>query len=357
VQRFGDAPDLNVHFRSLVLDGVYARSAEGTRRSHPLPPPRDAEVERVARQVARRLTRRLERRGLGDDTPESDTLAAEEPLLASLDAASVTSRVATGPRTGQRVLRIGDRVDADDLPVLQGERCASVGGGSVHANVAVPARDRRLVEKLAALVPPPRFFPLPWVHSPVPVATMPRIAPTGMPLPPTHPSGPAATVKRVDIRSCARNSDGVASSAGTLVWEIADRIGHAHALLTLALAEVIGPTPLTVGEAIGLMVLSLAPEGRTQVEWSRALGVTRQHAHALARRLVALRLVRGERRGRAVLMRVTPRGIALIEAVRPAAEARLVRALSALSASERNALHRLGGRLVEALERDAAGGA
>jgi len=149
VQRFGDALNLNVHFHSLVLDGVYARSAEGTLRFHPLPPPDDAEVERVARQVARRLARLLERRGLGDDaSAEGDTLSMEEPLLASLYAASVTSRVATGSRSGQRVLRMGDRIDADDLPVLQGERCASVGGVSVHANVAVPARDRRRLERL-----------------------------------------------------------------------------------------------------------------------------------------------------------------------------------------------------------------
>jgi len=148
VQRFGDALNLNVHFHSLLLDGVYARSAEGTLRFHPLSPPDDTEVERVAGQVARRLARLLERRGLGDDTPDDDTLATEEPLLASLYAASVTSRIATGSRSGQRVLRVGDRIDADDLPVLQGERCASVGGVSVHANVSVPARDRRRLERL-----------------------------------------------------------------------------------------------------------------------------------------------------------------------------------------------------------------
>jgi len=148
VQRFGDALNLNVHFHSLLLDGVYARSAEGTLRFHPLSPPDDTEVERVAGQVARRLARLLERRGLGDDTPDDDTLATEEPLLASLYAASVTSRIATGSRSGQRVLRVGDRIDADDLPVLQGERCASVGGVSVHSNVSVPARDRRRLERL-----------------------------------------------------------------------------------------------------------------------------------------------------------------------------------------------------------------
>jgi hypothetical protein len=146
VQRFGDALNLNVHFHSLVLDGVYARSAEGGLRFHPLPPPDDAEVERVARQVARRLARLLERRGHGEI--EGDALATEEPLLASLYAASITSRIATGPRAPKRVLRFGDRIDAGDLPALQGERCASVGGVSVHANVAVPAHDRRRLERL-----------------------------------------------------------------------------------------------------------------------------------------------------------------------------------------------------------------
>jgi len=47
VQRFGDALNLNVHFHSLVLDGVYASDAEGSLRFHPLPPPEDAEVEHV----------------------------------------------------------------------------------------------------------------------------------------------------------------------------------------------------------------------------------------------------------------------------------------------------------------------
>jgi hypothetical protein len=149
IQRFGDALNLNVHFHSLALDGVYDRSENGALCFRPLSPPDDAEVERVARQVARRLARLLERRGLGDDAPaEGDALAMEEPLLASLCAASVTGRVATGYRRGRRVLRVGDRIDADDIPVLQGERCASVGGVSVHADVAVPARDRRRLERL-----------------------------------------------------------------------------------------------------------------------------------------------------------------------------------------------------------------
>ena len=152
MQRFGDALNLNVHFHSLVLDGVYAAGSSGALRFHPLPPPDDAEVGRVAGQVARRIVRLLERTGLAPDADpgEADPLPDKEPLLALLYAASVAGRIATGPRAGQRVLRVGDRIDVDDVSVLEGERCASVGGVSLHANVAVPVdrMDRALLSYL-----------------------------------------------------------------------------------------------------------------------------------------------------------------------------------------------------------------
>jgi hypothetical protein len=107
VQRFGGALNLNVHFHTLVLDGAY-RSPEGDRalRFHPAPPPTAEELERVLNRVVRGIARAIERRGLCD---EPDPLTEEDPLLAQLLAASVQSRVAMGPRAGQRVLRFGDR--------------------------------------------------------------------------------------------------------------------------------------------------------------------------------------------------------------------------------------------------------
>jgi len=53
------------------------------------------------------------------------------------------------------VLRMGDQVDADALPQFEGPRCASVGGLSLHANVAVPARDRQRLERLCRYVARP----------------------------------------------------------------------------------------------------------------------------------------------------------------------------------------------------------
>ncbi|HEX5043670.1 MAG TPA: transposase, partial [Candidatus Polarisedimenticolaceae bacterium] len=149
VQRFGGALNLNVHFHTLVLDGVLHRTGDRL-RFRPLPPPDGREVARVAESVARAIGRLLQRRGLGAtaDPEESDPLVREEPLLAALASASTAGRVAMGSRAGQRAFRFGDHVDVDDLPARAGRRCASVGGLSIHADVAVPARDRRRLERL-----------------------------------------------------------------------------------------------------------------------------------------------------------------------------------------------------------------
>ena len=148
VQRFGGALNLNVHFHTLVLDGVYD-PGDGM-RFLPLPPPDDDEVACVTRSVARGIARLLERRGLAPhaDAEEIDPLGGDEPLLAALYSASIRLRIATGARAGQAVLRFGDRIDVDRLPATRGQRCVSIGGVSLHANVAVPARDRQRLERL-----------------------------------------------------------------------------------------------------------------------------------------------------------------------------------------------------------------
>jgi hypothetical protein len=62
-------------------------------------------------------------------------------------------------------MRVGDRIDVDDLSVLEGERCASVGGVSLHATAALPARDRRRLERLCRYMarPPVLYQRLSWL--------------------------------------------------------------------------------------------------------------------------------------------------------------------------------------------------
>jgi hypothetical protein len=154
IQRFGDALNLNVHFHSLVLDGVYVDRGRGGAHFHPLPAPDDEEIARTVRTLARRLQRLLERRGLFEgDSADPDPL--EGSVLASLADASVRGRVATGTRAGRRVLRRGDRIDPEDLRETPEPRCANVGGVSLHADVSVPARDRKRLERLCRYVARP----------------------------------------------------------------------------------------------------------------------------------------------------------------------------------------------------------
>jgi hypothetical protein len=70
----------------------------------------------VAHRIHCRIVRLLPRRGLGlqADPAEADTLWHDEPLLTELYSTSVSGRIATGPRTGRGVVRVGDGEDMGD---------------------------------------------------------------------------------------------------------------------------------------------------------------------------------------------------------------------------------------------------
>ena len=64
LQRFGGSLNLNPHFHSLLLDGVYAPGPDGKPRFHPLPSPSEEEIADLVRKVRSRILRRLRKRGL-----------------------------------------------------------------------------------------------------------------------------------------------------------------------------------------------------------------------------------------------------------------------------------------------------
>jgi hypothetical protein len=152
VQRFGDALRLNPHIHSLVLDGIYIVNEKGEVVFRHVAPPSDAEVARVADRVHRSVARLLERKGLGPEAApeEADMLGREEPLLAELYGASISGRVATGPRAGRRVTKVGDEFDVESQTMDSGSCCASVAGYSIHAGVRIAAHDRVRLERLAS---------------------------------------------------------------------------------------------------------------------------------------------------------------------------------------------------------------
>ena len=101
VQRFGSSINLNPHVHVLVIDGTYVDGEDGP-ASVPAPPFSDDDVQAIVETTAHRVVRLLQRRGLLEEG-QADPLMEQEPLLATITAASIQGRVATGERAGQRV--------------------------------------------------------------------------------------------------------------------------------------------------------------------------------------------------------------------------------------------------------------
>jgi hypothetical protein len=150
IQRFGGGLNLNLHFHTLLFDGVFFEGTEGAPEFRPLPPPTDDEVGVVLARIAARVLRLLKRRGLdpGDaDLFQADPVVEESRALAGISSASIQGRIAFGPRAGARVWRVVDDPDAPWV-LSTAPRHAHLAGFDLHANVAVPAADRRRLEQL-----------------------------------------------------------------------------------------------------------------------------------------------------------------------------------------------------------------
>ena len=133
VQRFGSAINLNVHFHTLVPDGVFDLTSEGPARFIPLKAPSDEEVERILTVVIHKVARA----GLldaGEDHP-----GAEEDAFAALQAGEVDRR-----------LRFPD-------PFTHARRAAFLDGFSLHAGVRIHEHDREGLEKLCRYAVRPPF--------------------------------------------------------------------------------------------------------------------------------------------------------------------------------------------------------
>ena len=81
---------MNIHFHTLVLDGVFTSALDAV-QFHALPPPTDADVPHLVTAIRARILRLLGRRGLGPDADVArpDPVAEDSPALASLSSASV----------------------------------------------------------------------------------------------------------------------------------------------------------------------------------------------------------------------------------------------------------------------------
>jgi hypothetical protein len=130
IQRAGSFANANVHFHTLVPEGVWHEQPDGTVTFHAFPPPTDEDVLTITTRIVRRIARLLRARDAdveAIDPPEVDELAH-----ANTEAVQLPLAVRAPPAPS----------------ALSGHRAALVDGFSLHANTVVDAGDRTGLERL-----------------------------------------------------------------------------------------------------------------------------------------------------------------------------------------------------------------
>jgi len=147
-------PLSEVHAARTLLSGV-ACHLSPTAAADPRPSPCFARCPVTSRPswpgcrpTAQRVVRLCQRRGLFE-AGSTDPLWEQEPLLAQISAASVQGMVATGERAGRRVRR---RLTDPEDGVRSGALCYASRGFSLHAATRIEATDRRRLERLCRYV-------------------------------------------------------------------------------------------------------------------------------------------------------------------------------------------------------------
>jgi len=150
-QRFGSSLNCNPHFHTLALDGVYIQADDDTPTFLPAPELTDDDVRQIVETTAHRVIRLLERRGVLEDG-DLDRLADESPVLAGMTSASVQGLVSTGERAGMRVRRVlSDPSEA----IRTGDLCYASRGFSLHAATRIDAENKEGLERLCRYVARP----------------------------------------------------------------------------------------------------------------------------------------------------------------------------------------------------------
>jgi hypothetical protein len=197
IHRFGSSLNPHLHFHCVVIDGVFDATATGGVVFHAATGLEANAIAQVQAQVRRRLLRVFVRRGL---LPRDDARAMGQWQHGGGFSVDGSVRIEATDRTGrERLLRYCARPPfaLERLRELNPERLVydhpKSGPGAGGALILTPIE---LLERLAALVPPPRlhrhrYFGVLAPHSPLRTAVT-ALAPEATTAPPPPIAAPAA---------------------------------------------------------------------------------------------------------------------------------------------------------------------
>ena len=157
IQRFGGHVNLNVHFHMLHVQGAWEISSDKAAVTfHSANNPTNEEllscVEKIASGVLRILGRMnlVEQDESGVDVIANNNSDTDDPL-AGIQAASTQNKIALGIRKGQNVRRLIEQLEEDYLqsePKLTGDMAVSFMGFSLHAAVSAWSTNKARLEQL-----------------------------------------------------------------------------------------------------------------------------------------------------------------------------------------------------------------
>ena len=153
--------NLNIHFHTLFLDGVYVSKVSNLKEPPiflPNNPLNTEEVENLLKTLQKRMVRHLIKRGLlskyeNDPVPD---LNEEMTLFDALQGSSVLGQIGTGENQGSKVRRIGSFGFESESAFKSGPCAATLAGFSLHAATFIKAEKRDRLETLCRyLLRPP----------------------------------------------------------------------------------------------------------------------------------------------------------------------------------------------------------
>lgn len=155
IQRFGGSINLNPHFHMLWVDGVYDVSKDEAIFQATFPPT-DEEIRSLTETLSKRILKHLKKKGYPVDDESDAAHNDNDETFFDVQAASVSSTIALGERRGQKVRKLGLTQPGNfEGARIDGERCASYRGFSLHANVSTKAHEREKLEHLVRYIARP----------------------------------------------------------------------------------------------------------------------------------------------------------------------------------------------------------
>ena len=141
IQRFGSALNLNIHFHSLIPDGVFFLVGDKY-QFYRFTAPSFEELRGIVAKIRRKVLRFIEKSGFMEDSQ----LGFDAESVGELQSLSISQKAGFGGRAGSGLKRFGIKKLATDPE--EDPSSANLDGFSLNASVGVPAKDRKSLEQL-----------------------------------------------------------------------------------------------------------------------------------------------------------------------------------------------------------------